>query len=192
MSKNLKAPIETYLKNPIELPKCKEIDFPVYARTAINHIHVIDAEETQRVESYIHSGNIEGVASAFFVQQIGRKALSLLDMIKSGTSPKTIDTLGIYVNQEAFDSSHKDLMNYAVEHEIYEAWSIIVGLSDNEAHLAARQHQFNVASEDNKLDKIHSYYLQISPSIAPELHNAHRIAKDSKLIHRALSQDHVL
>lgn len=109
--------------------------------------------------------------TAVYVREVGT----------SGPEPdpeKWVTGLEISVNKDFFGNDFADLIPYAVEHEIYEAWlSVKRGLNPSleKQHLLARQRQFEMAARDGKAEKLRNF-LSTNPSYSDEVEYAYNKA----------------
>jgi len=88
-----------------------------------------------------------------------------------------VKALEISVNVDFFGEEYKDLIPYAIEHEIYEAWiGVKRGMSPKEintGHLLARRRQFRMAMTDGKAEKLLKFYKQVNLDTEDELQQAY-------------------
>ncbi len=86
---------------------------------------------------------------------------------------RKLESLDIVINKEFFqraDNDFTDILPYAIEHEIYEAWLCFVyGGEFDKAHYLARRKEVKFAVKDQKIDRLHLFYLLIHPSFALEV-----------------------
>ena len=94
---------------------------------------------------------------------------------------KWITALEISVNTDFFGQENADLIPYAVEHEVMEAWMWSKrGISPQDSHnkhLLARRRQFEMAMKDGKAERLLSFYKKASPRSESELQYAYDKAK---------------
>lgn len=92
-----------------------------------------------------------------------------------------ITGLEISINKDFFGEENKDLIPYAVEHEVFEAWMWLKrGIKTQSAqanHLLARRRQFEMAMKDGKAEKLRDFYKQVIPEFSSELDYAYDVAK---------------
>jgi hypothetical protein len=78
-----------------------------------------------------------------------------------------------------------DLIPYAIEHEIYEAWLWskrgYIAQNSETNHLLARRKQFEAAMKDGKAEKLLDFYKKINPEITSELEYAYRKTRSKKM-----------
>jgi hypothetical protein len=97
---------------------------------------------------------------------------------------KWITGLEISVNKDFFGEENADLIPYAVEHEIYEAWLYSKrGYSPQSVetgHLLARRREYEMAMRDGKAEKLLNFHKKVNLSIAREIEYAYQKARDKK------------
>ena len=76
---------------------------------------------------------------------------------------KWVVALEISINKDFFGKENKDLIPYAVEHEVFEAWMRSKrGISPQSSkinHLLARRKQLEMAMKDGKAEKLLAFYM---------------------------------
>ena len=86
---------------------------------------------------------------------------------------RKLESLDIVINKDFFqraDEDFTDILPYAIEHEIYEAWLCFVyGSEFNKAHYLARRKEVKLAVKDQKIERLHLFYLLIHPNFALEV-----------------------
>lgn len=100
----------------------------------------------------------------------------------SETNPKKwVIQLDISVDKDAFGEEHKDLIPYAVEHEIYEMWLFARGRyspqSRKKRHLLARRRQFLMAMKDGKAKKLLKFCKMVATCPSSEFDYAYEKAR---------------
>lgn len=104
---------------------------------------------------------------------------------------KWVAGLEISINKDIFGDDYQDLIPYAVEHEIFEAWlSCKRGLQPKtlqEKHLLARRRQLEMAMADDNADRLLDFYKALDPGLSPELDYAYSVA-ERKALAREKSQ----
>jgi len=85
--------------------------------------------------------------------------------------------LEISINKDFFGEENKDLISYAIEHEVYEAYLWAKrGYQPQSAHtnhMLARIKQFDMAMRDGKAEKLLTFYKKVNPESASELQYAY-------------------
>lgn len=99
-----------------------------------------------------------------------------------GDNPdKWVTALEISINKDFFGQDNADLIPYAVEHEVLEAWMWSKrGISPQNSHtnhLLARRRQFEMAMKDGKAEKLLLFYKKVNPESESELQYAYDKAK---------------
>ncbi len=110
-----------------------------------------------------------------------RKSLkSTLTGIVTPEQTKWIDALEIYINKQAFSingQDYSDIIPYVIEHEIYERWAKDKqGFvpNPNQAHLLARRHEFRIAVQDGKADRLLEFIKVATPADLPDAEEAYK------------------
>ena len=91
---------------------------------------------------------------------------------------KAVLGLEINVNRDFYGEEYADLIPYAIEHEIYEAWlhSKRGYNPTKKEHSLARRHQIRMAMKDGKAERLVKFYSEKIPSLKEEFENTyHRI-----------------
>ncbi|MDP3729871.1 MAG: hypothetical protein Q8R26_03990 [bacterium] len=128
-----------------------------------------------------HFPKDEMPTSTAFVMEIGHT---------EGDDPeKGVLGLEISVNKDFFGEENTDLIPYAIEHEIYEAWvSSKRGLRAKdlkEGHLLARMHQVEMAMKDGKAEKLLNFYISKNKNLKEEFEEAYEKAKKKILVKKS-------
>ena len=115
------------------------------------------------------------ISSAVYVIGYGRQSGEADD------PEKLVTGLEISINQDFFGEENKDLIPYAVEHEIFEAWMWskrgISPWSTRTNHLLARRRQFEMAMRDGKAEKLRNFYRKVNPEFTSEIDYAYEVAQ---------------
>lgn len=110
-------------------------------------------------------------------------ATFVLDRVSTeGDDPeKGISGFEISINKDYFGEEYADLIPYAIEHEIYEAWLYskrgLRAKSIKQGHLMARLHQVEMAMEDGKAEKMLAFYIGKEPDLKSEFEAAYEKIK---------------
>lgn len=92
-------------------------------------------------------------------------------------SEKGLMSFDISINKDFFGKEYADLIPYAIEHEIYEAWLRSkrgFHPSAHQAHLLARMHQVRLAMKDGKVERLIEFYGNTLPEVKEEFVEAHK------------------
>ncbi len=170
----------------MNLPESSELDKPYLIGR-----DVVEAKESfyelakQRITYRSEDDHIKFEKSVFghdwekssAVYVLSRKGLNV------GENERRIWVTGleISINTDFFGEDNKDLIPYAIEHEIYEMWLWtkpgISPQSSETNHLLARRRQVEMALKDGKAEKLISFYKELNPLFADELDYAYKVAQ---------------
>jgi hypothetical protein len=114
-----------------------------------------------------------------------RSAVFVIQTGKSGPEDnpeRWVLGLDISVNKDFYGEENDDLIPYALEHEIYEAWLVVKRgtspKSERERHLLARRRQFIMAEKDGKAERLLAFYKRKNLNFTEELESAYKHAKN--------------
>lgn len=124
--------------------------------------------------------------SAFFIYEVKPLHRCIFDN-RSGRSTQTISSavtaFYIVVNRDFFCGRGKDfsdLMKYAVEHEVREAWLVlkpgVCSTNEKAQHLLARRHQLFLAHRDGQAERLLSFYKKYTRGYEVEFEMAYQHA----------------
>jgi len=157
------------LKNPREIDrnfqKAKQ-EFWELAQSRIN----IDTQEQHEVfhEAYFPKDEIP--TSAAFALLPGYSK-------NSTDQEKAILEFEISINKDFFGDEYADLIPYAIEHEIYEAWLHAKRgwnpQTIKQGHLLARKYQLKKAMADGKAERLVDFYIKKFPHLKDEFEDAY-------------------
>jgi len=149
---------------------------------ARSRVRVVPQDEHFQFERDIFGDDWQQ-SSAVYVTSTNEYKTSRWNLFDRNKSEIRLNGLDISINKDFFVDGNRDcsdLIPYAAEHEIFEAWlSVKPGYQTKDPqknHLLARVRQFEMAMEDGKAEKLLEFYKRINHLVGNELDYAYQKA----------------
>ena len=164
----IKVPEYSYLEEPHKVEGTPKESRQSFYELAKSRVRLVSQDEHLKFEKDIF-GPDWGSCSAIYI-------IDTSDKIAEGQQERWLKVLDISVNKDAFiygGEDYSDLIPYAVEHEIYEAWLWTKkGYQPKNSrinHLLARRRQFEMAMKDGRAEKLLEYYKKLNNIIQTQI-----------------------
>ena len=143
-------------------------DFDKYARS---HVVIDSADQHAEFHQKHFPANVLPSSAAFKVQKVWAE----------GDDPER-GIIGFHasVNKDFFGEEYADLIPFAIDHEVYEAWLRVkrgLNATLTQAHLLARMRQIENAMKAGKAERLVSFYSEKLPELKQEFEEMYKRVK---------------
>lgn len=176
MKENSESHIVEELEEPYKIDRNlreAKTQFWEFAKSRVS----LDSQEEHETFHKKHFPDNEKPSSAAFVLERG--------FTRDSDDPeKGVLGFKISINKDFYGKEYADLIPYAIEHEVYEAWIHAKRgwnpASTKQGHLLARKHQLKMAMIDGKAERLVKFYIERTPSLREEFEDAYRRVKEEQ------------